>query len=369
MIVVRPEMGAAISQYARPVTEHNLFRHQVQYLGTDRRLTWCMTSQNKHLRTIFVPDALSETVVPNSLNHYLSQRRRWASNAYFNDYFYACGPQQRLITRLFASIDIVRLSLVYYRVFNTVYFLHGLITHFYVVKIIPTLVVTKAPAFWYLVFVMAKEPLLRKRLHKIFLGMLINQLISPILSIIVFSNVLLHIGSQAWGKTGASTQGVSAANPEAVVQHEKPAHAWTPRSLAKTVKIAIRGVTPKAKSKKAACTPLGLPQKEKAQSSTESPMSTARDMPQEHSSPRSPSASLERPSALPSGSQVQTVTMAESPSFLPSTPLSLLRRTPHHRKTRLSMLEPVLETPTKAPTQVPAFDFAFQDSPAKSKDT
>lgn len=243
MIVVRPELGDALSEYARPVSEYNLLRHQVQYLGTDRRLTWCMLSQNKHLRTIFVPDALSETVTPSSLSHYLSQRRRWASNAYFNDWFYLLGPQQRLATRFFAAIDILRLTLGFYRVFNTGYFVRGLVTNFYVIKIIPTLIVTKTPATWYLILVLLKEPVLRKRLHKILLGMCVNQVISPILSVIVFANVLLHVGSQVWGKTGASTQG----NPVATINHNvEPARPWTPIRLAKSVQQAIRGVTPKS---------------------------------------------------------------------------------------------------------------------------
>lgn len=241
MIVVRPEVGDALSEYAKPVTGHNLLRHQVQYLGTDRRLTWCMLSQNKHLRTIFVPEALSETVTPSSLSHYLSQRRRWASNAYFNDFFYLFGQQQRLVTRLFAAIDILRLTLVFYRVFNTAYFIHGLATNFYIIKIIPTLIVTKTPATWYLLLVLIKEPMLRKRLHKVLLGMIINQLISPILSVIVFVNVLWHVGSQAWGKTGASTQG----NLVPSLHHNnEPSKVWTPARLAQSVRQAIQGLTP-----------------------------------------------------------------------------------------------------------------------------
>lgn len=251
MIVVRPETGLAVSEYARPVTEHNLFRHQVQYLGTDRRFTWCMMSQGKHLRTVFVPDALSETVVPDGVSHYLSQRRRWASNAYFNDFFYLLGPRQRLITRLWAAIDIVRLSLVYYRVFNTGFFVHGLITRFYLIKIIPTLVVTKTPATWYLLMVLIREPLLRKRMHKILLGMCINQIMSPILSVIVFTNVIFHMGSQAWGKTGASTLGPAAGTTTAPVTNTdiSPAQCWTPVRLANSVRAAIHGVTPKRRGK------------------------------------------------------------------------------------------------------------------------
>ena len=363
MIVVRPEMGPALSEYAKPVTGHNIFLHQIQYLGTDRRLTWCMMSQHKHLRTVFVPDALSETVVPCSLSHYLSQRRRWASNAYFNDFWLALGPQQRLITRLFALIDLIRITLVFYRVFNTVYFLHGLITHFYVIKIIPTLIVTKTPALWYLVLVSIKEPLMRRRLHKLILGMCINQIISPILSVIVFANVLLHIGSQAWGKTGVSTQGPTPGTVAASLQEPKPAQPWTPRRLAMSVKAAIRGSTPKPKSKP----PFRTPQVAKVSSKQKSDAATTSDTSQSPVvQPTVSATNMTSNSDTPTASTISIDKMATTRIYALSgslactpapasraqqnsypTPLSLVRRTPHHRKRAQSKLQPLSETPTR----------------------
>ncbi|RGP72922.1 hypothetical protein FLONG3_6560 [Fusarium longipes] len=108
MISVREEMGGAIQKYAEPITGGLVLSHQVQYLGTDRRLTYSMLSQGKHLRTLFVPNAISETVAPQSLQHYLSQRRRWGSNAYFNNYFYLGGEKMILITRIAACIEVAQ---------------------------------------------------------------------------------------------------------------------------------------------------------------------------------------------------------------------------------------------------------------------
>lgn len=93
MIRVRPEMAGAMQKYAAPVTSLPVLKHQVQLLGTDRRLTYCLLSQDRRLRTLFVPAAGSETIAPQSLKHYLSQRRRWGSNAYFNNYFYFAGKK------------------------------------------------------------------------------------------------------------------------------------------------------------------------------------------------------------------------------------------------------------------------------------
>lgn len=357
MIAVRRELGAAVSEYARPVTEHNLFRHQVQYLGTDRRFTWCMMTQGKHLRTIFVPDALSETVVPSGVSHYLSQRRRWASNAYFNDFFYLFGPRQRLVTRIFAAVDIVRLSLVYYRVFNTGYFLHGLITHFYLVKIIPTLVVTKTPATWYLMTALLREPFLRKRLHKILLGMCINQIISPILSVIVFTNVLFHMGSQAWGKTGASTQGPAPGTVTTLHMHidTPPTQHWTPRRLASTVRTAIRGVTPKQLGRSAVTTTIPSAQGDLQNDNHTGPRTARQSTPQRDHPPALDGANIIQPTD--SGISETPIELVDTISnvYTPikpyqnprSTPLTLTKRTPFHRKHTQSKLKQVDKAPVR----------------------
>lgn len=356
MIVVRPETGRAISEYAKPVTEHNLFRHQVQYLGTDRRLTWCMMSQGKHLRTVFVPDAISETVVPDGISHYLSQRRRWASNAYFNDFFYLFGPRQRLITRLFAAIDIVRLSLVYYRVFNTAYFVHGLVTHFYLVKIIPTLIVTKTPATWYLLMILIREPFLRKRLHKILLGMCINQVISPILSVIVFTNVIFHMGSQAWGKTGASTLGPSAGAVTAPVASDEaaPPQGWTPRRLANSVRAAIRGVPPKRRPEMldGATTSTtrtdGVQTQSKQASGSAGHISSLQSYPPEPSDDGTLQITASAADATERG-RTPVVTVACTPirprQDTYSTPSTLTKRTPFHRQRVHSKLNQLKDAP------------------------
>ena len=97
-------MAGAIKKCAAPVTRYEVIHHQVQYLGTGRRLTYSMLSQGKHLRTLFEPAAVSETVAPQSLKHYLSQRRRWGSNAYFNNYFYLLGEKMILWTQAAAFI-------------------------------------------------------------------------------------------------------------------------------------------------------------------------------------------------------------------------------------------------------------------------
>jgi hypothetical protein len=192
-----------------------------------------MLSQSKALHTLFVPGAVSETVAPQSLKHYLSQRRRWGSNAYFNNYFYFCGENMIWITRLWACIEVTRLSLVYYRVANTALFIYGLVKSFNLMSIIPLLVVSQLPTIWFLINT-ATNKQLRQRSHKIMLGLCINKVMAPIMSVAVFTIVVKNLGSQAWGLTHGATTAVAAATtgtPIAAVKAAEAEKAQTAQGL------------------------------------------------------------------------------------------------------------------------------------------
>ncbi|KAM0371880.1 hypothetical protein ACHAPZ_004898 [Fusarium culmorum] len=211
-------MAGAIRKYSEPVTGELVIHHQVQYLGTDRRLTYSILSQGKHLRTLFVPDAVSGTVAPQSLFHYLSQRRRWGSNAYFNNYFYLSGEKMIPITRIAASIEVVRLSLVYYRILNTALFIASCARHITALKLVPMLVVGQLPSLWFFCSILL-EPVLRKRGHKLLIGYLINKCVSPFMSVIIFTKVATNLGSQVWGVSGVTAS--SAAPHDAAPGNEE----------------------------------------------------------------------------------------------------------------------------------------------------
>ncbi|KAF5019681.1 hypothetical protein F66182_8310 [Fusarium sp. NRRL 66182] len=239
MIAVRPEMAGAIRKYAEPITGYLVVSHQVQYLGTDRRLTYSMLSQGKHLRTLFVPDAVSETVAPQSMFHYLSQRRRWGSNAYFNNYFYLAGEKMIPITRIAASIEVIRLSLVYYRILNTALFIASCIRHFSPLKMVPMLVVGQLPSAWFFCSILL-EPELRKRGHKLMIGYCINKCISPVMSVIIFTKVATNLGSQVWGVSGVTASSGPAA-PAPAAETESETDVETSKPVLDELSAAERG--------------------------------------------------------------------------------------------------------------------------------
>ncbi|KAF2147913.1 glycosyltransferase family 2 protein, partial [Myriangium duriaei CBS 260.36] len=208
MIKVMPECGPAMKKYAAAITGRNAIAHQVQYLGTDRRQTYCFLSQSRDLKTLFIPNAVSETVAPQSLTHYLSQRRRWGSNAYFNNYFYCFGENMALITRTVAFLELVRLTMVYWRFSNTIQFVTTLIRQlaggtFAPITLAPLISIGQLPLFWF-IFCVIKERPLRERMHKLALGWMINKTVAPFMSMAVFTKVAMNIGSQVWGLTGTS---------------------------------------------------------------------------------------------------------------------------------------------------------------------
>ncbi|PHH91656.1 hypothetical protein CDD83_10809 [Cordyceps sp. RAO-2017] len=217
MIAVREEMAGAIAKFARPVKEDWVLHHQVQNLGTDRRLTYCMLSQGKKLRTLFVPDALSETVAPQSFKHYLHQRRRWGSNAYFNNFFYFAGVKMILFTRFIAFLHILRQTCVYYRVLNTILFIRCLVLHFNIMDILPLLVVGQLPGLWFCICLLIQRSL-RVRIHKIIVGWLLNKIVSPIMSSIVFAAVVTNLGNAVWGMSGITASSTSTISPRPQTQ-------------------------------------------------------------------------------------------------------------------------------------------------------
>lgn len=121
--------------------------------------------------------------------------------------------------------------MVYYRVLNTALFLWGLTSaHVTIMQMVPMLIIGQLPSFWFFCSVLLDAEL-RKRAHKLVIGFSINKLISPIMSLIIFTKVATNLGSQgksctwklfsrkvltftAWGMSGvtASTAAPAAAS-------------------------------------------------------------------------------------------------------------------------------------------------------------
>ena len=201
----------AIKMYAEFPKNDEMFKSIVQLLGTDRRLTSSFLFQGKHIKTVLDKRAICLTIPPCTLYTYLTQRRRWASNSYFNTVAILLGPNQYLITRMFATYDVIRLSIIYFKIFTTIMFIYKIIIYLtgggypkdLLIKLAPCIVIILFPTVFFFVICISHGSM-RCMLHKIILGYLINRIFGMILNLAIISNLFWNIGSTIWGANQTS---------------------------------------------------------------------------------------------------------------------------------------------------------------------
>lgn len=201
----------AIKMYSEFPKEGEMFKSIVQLLGTDRRLTSSFLFQGKQIKTVLDKRAICLTIPPCTLYTYLTQRRRWASNSYFNTMAILVGPNQYLITRLFATYDVIRLSIIYFRIFTTIMFVYKIIVYLtgggypkdLFIKLAQCIVIILFPTVFFFVICISHGSM-RRMLHKIVLGYMINRIFGMILNLAIVSNLFWNIGSTIWGANQTS---------------------------------------------------------------------------------------------------------------------------------------------------------------------
>ncbi|CDW99706.1 hypothetical protein [Sporisorium scitamineum] len=204
-------LGQASAEYRKHVQNGNLVNRQVQYQGTDRRLCWSIISRSKDVRTVLETRAACFPIPLQSLSHYLLQRRRWGSNAYFNAFVTVTQQNQHLVTRIWMALELTRSTLVFFRMYSFAHFVYNLVTKFSILGVAPLLAITLLPQIWFLLFVVIPTKRYRPLLHHLFYGAVLNRLCSIVLTPTVYANVLLGFGDFRWGK---SHTGANAANQQ-----------------------------------------------------------------------------------------------------------------------------------------------------------
>lgn len=197
----------AIAMYSELPDNHEMLKSIVQMLGTDRRLTASFLYQGKNVITAYDPRAKCYTIPPSTLKSYLSQRRRWGSNAYFNTLCNLVGPNVHILMRMFCFMDYVRMSIEYVRIFNTILFVYSLTQGVVVYTIIPFVAVMAFPTTFFMIRALCSG-FLRKMYVKLMIGYFFNKVFSMAISIMIISNVMYNIGSAKWGGNQKETEAV-----------------------------------------------------------------------------------------------------------------------------------------------------------------
>lgn len=184
--------------YSAIPDDNNMIVSSVQYVGTDRRYTGSLLYSGE--RVVMDMRCNAYTLPPQSFTEYVSQRRRWTQNAYFNTMINIVAPRINFVLRLFNLVDLFRMSLVYFRLFNTVYFVYLLASRYNpteILELVPYIVVLVYPTVFFFVYCLFNWSLLTQWLE-LFLFFLVNKFFILVSNVVIFTIMLWNIGVQSW---------------------------------------------------------------------------------------------------------------------------------------------------------------------------
>jgi chitin synthase len=176
-----------------------LIESTIQYMGTDRRLTGCII-YNSNMNIVLNTNCHVYTNAPLSLTTLTNQRKRWYQNAYFNTLMNIYSNNINILLRFFNLLDFLKMTLVYFRFFNTLYFIY--ILSYYelkknIIDFIPFIIIITFPIIVFFIYALINNHL-RKHYLKFLLIFIINKVFILFYNIIISSIMFISIGSSTW---------------------------------------------------------------------------------------------------------------------------------------------------------------------------
>lgn len=200
MVKIDEKFSDVIKMYSLLPNEKNLFETSVQTMGTDRRFTSCLIYNNENIQVLQDTRAHAYTIPPQSFVQFLSQRKRWTHNTFFNSILNIVGNNINILSRFFTLVDVLRMSLVYFRLFNTFYFIYLLAAYYEprnVVELVPYIVLLSYPVVAFLIYSLFNSHL-RNQFFSLVISTLVNKVFTMFSTIITFTLMLLNIGNSNW---------------------------------------------------------------------------------------------------------------------------------------------------------------------------
>jgi cellulose synthase/poly-beta-1,6-N-acetylglucosamine synthase-like glycosyltransferase len=199
MVRIHPLFGKTVEYYSSLPNENNLLETTVQFVGTDRRFT---SSLVYNTNGNILQDTRSRvyTLPPQNFSRFLSQRQRWNHNMYFNSLLNIFGKNVNLLSRFFNVIDVLRMSLIYFRLFNTVFFIYLLSAYYSyenVLQLVPYIVLLSYPVVFFVVYSLF-DSFLRKQFFYLLLFIVPNKLFTMFTNVLIFSVMMFNIGYFEW---------------------------------------------------------------------------------------------------------------------------------------------------------------------------
>jgi len=190
----------AQKEYSEIPEKSDLVVSSVQYVGTDRRYTSNLIYTSLNPKIKMDTRCHAYTVPPQSLKSYISQRRRWSQNTYFNTMINIIAPNVNFVLRVFCLIDYLRLSLVYFRLFNTLFFIYVLASEFHpmnLIDLVPYIVVLVYPTIVFFIYSIFNNHLRKEWLNMVFFYV-VNKVFVMITNVVIFTVMLWNIGCDSW---------------------------------------------------------------------------------------------------------------------------------------------------------------------------
>lgn len=200
LIKVTESFSDILKMYSMLPNEKNLFETSVQTMGTDRRFTSSIVYTTDGAKILQDTRAHAYTVSPKNLSEFCSQRKRWTHNMFFNSILNIFSPNINLLSRLFNLIDVSRMSLIYFRLFNTLYFIYLLGAYNKsqnIINLVPYIILLSYPVVCFLVYSLFNSHL-RVQFLWLALFTLINKIFTMFSTIIIFTLMLFNIGNINW---------------------------------------------------------------------------------------------------------------------------------------------------------------------------
>ena len=190
-----------LSTFSYVPNETDFLRTCLQCIGTDRRFTSSILYKTDYAKILQDTRAHAYTVPPRNRIDFVNQRKRWTHNAYFNTMNNVVGNNVKFVLRFFNAIEVLKMNLIYFRLFNTIYFIYLLGSTSWpgrtLYEIVPYVVLLSWPAVCFLIYAVINSHL-RQQFWKLLLFIIINKIFTMLSTFFIFSVMLFNIGVFKW---------------------------------------------------------------------------------------------------------------------------------------------------------------------------
>lgn len=184
----------------KPIETDNILTHIRSYASEDRNHVCNMLSLYPHVKTTQALKAVAYTVVPTSINVFLSQRRRWNLGANTNDLMLIYLPNINIFERILAFVNVFTFAISPFIYVATIHFLIAIATeptmlmlYLSIILFIPLLYTLLVPLFI--------KPLSFKDTLYYYLAYTFFVFLFGCVSLICNLNAILKMDVLTWGKT------------------------------------------------------------------------------------------------------------------------------------------------------------------------